>query len=106
MAHISVHIGPIHIAIGSADILQSITELKDLIMATAAELTASLDAATAQITKIGTETTTLLQKIADLEAAIAAGFTTTPEIDAALAALKAQVQVGDDLVVDAPPASA
>ncbi len=71
------------------------------IMATQAELAADLQAVTDQVTKIGTETTATLQKVTDLEAALAAGGGTTPEVDAAMAALKAQVKVVDDLVADA-----
>jgi hypothetical protein len=71
------------------------------IMATQAELAASLDLVAVQVAKIGTETQGLKASIASLEAALAAAGGTSPEVDAALAALKAQVQVVDDLVVDA-----
>jgi septal ring factor EnvC (AmiA/AmiB activator) len=71
------------------------------IMSTQAELAASLAAVSTQVAKIGTETSGLQAKIAELEAAILAAGGTTPEVDAALAALKAQVQVVDDLVIDA-----
>jgi len=71
------------------------------IMSTQAELAASLAAVSIQVGKIGTETAGLQAKIAELEAAIVAAGGTTPEVDAALEALKAQVQVVDDLVVDA-----
>lgn len=83
-------------------ILEALTKLGDRIMATQAELAADLQTVTAQVAKIGTETSTLLQKVADLEAALAAGGVTTPEVDAAMAALKAQAAVVDDLVPDAP----
>ena len=74
-------------------------------MATQEQLVADLTALTAQVTKIGTETSTLLTKVADLEAALSAsGAAVTPEVEAALAALKSQVQVVDDLVPDAPTA--
>jgi len=72
-------------------------------MTTQAELKADLDAVAAQVTKIGTETTATLQKVADLEAALAAGGTTTPEVDAAMAALKTQVKAVDDMVADVTP---
>lgn len=77
-----------------------LTKLEKM-MATQAELAASLAAVSAQVSKIGTESSATLQKVADLEAALAAAGNTTPEVDAALAALKAQVQVVDDLVPDA-----
>ena len=46
--------------------------------------------------------TEVLQKIADLEAAIANAGNSTPEVDEALAALKASVQTDDDIVADPP----
>ena len=82
--------------------LQAINLRLDAIMSTLAEATAELVALTAKVTKIGDETATLLQKIADLEATLGAGVVTTPEFDAALAALKAQADVVDGLVPDAP----
>lgn len=42
----------------------------------------------------------ILDKIKDLEDALAAGGTTTQEVDDALDALKASVQVDDDIVAD------
>ena len=70
-----------------------------------------------QVKKIGTETDTLIQKIADLEAAINAGGAASQDVTDALDALKAQVAVVqkvqqdtaveaanvDDKVSDAPP---
>jgi len=44
----------------------------------------------------------VVKKIADLEAAIANAGNTTPEVDAALTALKESVQASDDVVPDAP----
>jgi hypothetical protein len=73
----------------------------DRIMATQDELAADLDRVTQAVVKIGTETSTTLQKVADLEAALVNGGMTSPAVDAALAALKAQVQVVDDLIPDA-----
>lgn len=78
-----------------------LTRLNKL-MATQAELAQSLADVSAQVSKIGAETSATLAKVAELEAALAAAGSTTPEVDAALAALKAQVQLVDDLVVDAP----
>lgn len=81
-------------------ILNHISRKVGKIMATQAQFKADLEDITKAVAKIGTETSATLQKVADLEAAIAAGGTTTPEVDAALAALKAQVKVVDDLVVN------
>jgi hypothetical protein len=78
-----------------------LTKLETL-MASQAELAASLATVSAQVAKIGTETSSLVARVTDLEAALAAAGNTTPEVDAALEALKAQVQVVDDLVADAP----
>lgn len=69
-------------------------------MASNAELQADLEAVTAQVAKIGTETSATLQKVTDLEAALAAAGGTTPEVDAAMVALKAQVKLVDDMVPD------
>lgn len=79
-----------------------IKTLLEKIMATEAQLVAQLNTLTQAVTKIGSETTTLIQKVSDLSAALA-DAETTPEVDAALAALQAQVQVVDDLVPDVPP---
>lgn len=65
-----------------------------------ATLAAQLQSLADQVAKTRAET---LAKIAELEAAIAAAGGTTPEVDAALAALKDQVQQSDDVVPDAPP---
>lgn len=77
---------------------QLLRELKK-IMATQTEIVAQLNAvneklvaATAKITKIGTETDSLLTKILALEEIINAG-TVSPELQAALDAVKAQADV-------------
>lgn len=61
------------------------------------ELTQELESITAQNEKARAE---IMQKLADLEAAVAAAGNTTPEIDAAVAALKASVQTDDDMNAD------
>lgn len=63
------------------------------------ELLAELTALKAQNEKAKGE---IVGKIATLEAAIAAGGSTSPEVDAALADLKGSIQGTDDLVPDAP----
>jgi hypothetical protein len=67
-------------------------------MATQAELAQDLANLTAQNDKARAE---VVQKIADLEAAIAAGGPVSAEVEAAFAALKASVQLDDDIVADA-----
>lgn len=96
----SIHID-IHYHGATAAQLAAIDAKLGALMATSAEIAQGLTDLTAEVTKIGTETTTLIAKVADLEAAINAG-TVTPEVQAAFDALKAQVKVVDDLVPDAP----
>ena len=79
-----------------------VLERLEYIMATQAELATALTTVTDEITKIGTETQSLHAKIDDLTAALAAAGATTPEVDAALAALQAQAKAVDDLVPDVP----
>jgi phosphoribosylformimino-5-aminoimidazole carboxamide ribonucleotide (ProFAR) isomerase len=65
---------------------------------TSEELVLGLEAATAQVAKIGVESGVTLAKVAELEAALAAAGNITPEVATAFEALKAQVQVVDDLI--------
>jgi len=81
---------------------QLILHKLEKLMATQAEMAASLDAIGEQVTKIGTESAATLARVSELEAALAAAGNTSPEVDAALEALKAQVKLVDDLVPDAP----
>jgi len=87
--------------------LQDIRELLTIInqkistlMSNTDQALQDLQAIGAQIQKIGTETSALLQKISDLEK------TTTPDTPQsvldAIAAVKQQAQLVDDLVPDAP----
>lgn len=66
------------------------------------ELAAQLNATAENVRKIETETRTLLTKVADLQAALENQDNVSPDLEAAAAALQAQVQVVDDLVPDAP----
>lgn len=68
-------------------------------MGNQAEVAQQLTDLTNQVNKAKTEIT---EKIADLETAITNAGNTTPEVDAALASLKAAVQGVDDIVPDAP----
>lgn len=76
-----------------------------LIMSNQSDITAQLNSLTAQVSKIGTETSATLQKVVDLQAIIDSGSDVSPEVQAAIDALKVQVQKTDDLVPDAPAAS-
>lgn len=69
-------------------------------MATQAQLAQELRDIKTQNEKARTE---ILAKIAALEGAIENAGNTTPEVDTALAELKASVQADDDLNEDAPP---
>lgn len=66
---------------------------------TQAEFIQALNDATAEALKSKTE---IVQKIADLEAAVNNQGNTSPEVDAAFAALKDAVTGIDDIVPDAP----
>jgi len=84
-----------------SDKLDLIITKLNLIMANQTELAQQLRDLKEQNDKARTE---VLAKIADLEAAIIAAGNTTAEVDEALAALKASVQVDDDIVPDEAPA--
>lgn len=73
----------------------------DKIMATQAELTQQLNDQAAQAAKIGNETRSLLDKIQELLAVIAAGQNVSPELQAAADAVGAQLNIVDALVPDA-----
>lgn len=103
LRHLHTHMVELHEAVVQVLETQcSHSKHMEAIMATQAQLAQDLQAISAHITKIGTETTALLAKVVELEAAVANGGQTTPEVDAALAAVKTQAQVVDDLVEDAP----
>ena len=85
--------------------LHTVLKLLGDIMATQAELTKQVNDLTAKVTKIGTETRTLLDKIDQLQAVIDAGAEVSPELQKAVDDLSAQAEVVDGLVPDAPPPS-
>lgn len=71
------------------------------VMSNQAQLAAALTAIAAQVAKIGTETEGLKAKVQELQDALNNAGNNTPEVEAALQALLAQVQKVDDLVPDA-----
>lgn len=84
------------------------TQLEN-IMATQAELAADLKAVLAQqqktageIAAVQASVDTLKAQIVDLEGQIATGGTVSQELVDAVAAVKAQAQIVDDLIPDAP----
>lgn len=87
---------------------QDIEELKDLYMATQAELTQTLKDVVVQQQKTASEIKAvqasvdeLKAKIAELESVIASGEV-NPDLSEAVAAVKAQAQTVDDLIPDLP----
>lgn len=84
--------------------LADLNERMDNMAQTQAQLAATIDAMNNQLVKIGTESATSVQMIADLKAIIAAGADVTPELQAAVDRLAAQIQKVDDMVPDVPPA--
>ena len=90
-----------HFHLGSG--LPAIFSHLEAIMTTVQELAPQIEALTAQVTKIGTETRSLITKVQDLTDALAA--TPVPaDVEAALVALADQVAVVDALVPDEVPA--
>jgi Xaa-Pro aminopeptidase len=90
-------------------ILDRLTQMENKIMATQAELTADLKLVKAQQVKTAEEIAAVqaaqnlsLQKITDLEAVIAAGVTPSQELVDAVAEVKAQAQIVDELIPDLP----
>ncbi len=79
-------------------ILDSINSSTELIMASLAELNASLTAVGDQLAKASSE---IKSEIDTLTAAVAASGTTTPEIDASVTRLQGLAQALDDLNPDA-----
>jgi predicted transcriptional regulator len=72
------------------------------IMLTQEQLLQGLNDVTAQVGKIKGESTVMLQKVTDLENALGNQGNVSPAVEEAFNALKAQVQVVDDLIADAP----
>lgn len=67
------------------------------------ELLDRLGAVKAAVDKIGGETTALVSEVATLKEALANAGVTSPEVDAAVAAIEERVKAVDDLVPDAAP---
>lgn len=84
-----------------ASIRAQLTSLKALIMSNQTQLAADINAVAANVAKIGGETRTLLDKIAELQAVVDAAGDVSPEVVEAMAALAEQVGVVDALVPDA-----
>lgn len=72
-------------------------------MKTQSEIAANLKTLTGVVQKIGAETSTLKQKVADLQAAVDNQQEASPELVEAVEALQAQLKVVDELVEDAAP---
>ena len=72
-------------------------------MATQADLVVELQAINTELVKIGTETSTLLQKVADLQTALANAGIVSLDLQAAVDAVAKQAKAVDDLVPDVAP---
>lgn len=82
----------------------SVLSKLDEIMTTQVEAAVEIAEVTAKVTKIGTETSTLLAKIQELIDQINnAGQDISPEVQQAITDLQVQAQIVDDLVPDAQP---
>lgn len=97
---IDVHVHH-HLEFATPLILGAINQLKDSLMTSQAELAQQLSDLTAQTEKARAE---IVGKVASLEEAITNAGNVTPEVEAALASLKAAVQSVDDLNPDQAPA--
>lgn len=86
---------------GVEQVLEAIHSLKELFIMKSSELAQGLTDVKTQLVKVGQETTTLQEKIATLEAAITDADVPQEVVDA-FNEVKAQVQVVDDAVPDAP----
>lgn len=85
--------------------LSKINELNlklETIMGKQIDMANEMAAITAQVAKIGEESKATLQKVADLEAALATQDSVTPALQDAFNALKNQVIIVDDLIPDSP----
>lgn len=80
--------------------LQLIHEQNQQIMLTQEQLVQGLNEVSAQVNKIKGESSATLQKVSDLEAALNNQGNVSPAVEDAFNALKAQVQVVDDLIAD------
>lgn len=76
------------------------------IMAKQSEMATEMVALTAQVKKIGEESTKTLAVVDELQKVIDGLDNVTPELQAAFDALKVQVTVVDDLIPDAPTPTA
>lgn len=85
----------------SVDELTAINERLDKIMATQTEHAQKLQELATKVAKIGDETAKSLELIKTLKDAQANAGNTSPEVDAATAALEAQLSKVDDMVPDA-----
>lgn len=91
-----------HSAALEADVLElrsAVDSLREVLMTTQAELAQQLLQVRDQVTKVGAEVNA---KIQSLEDAITSAGLVTPEVEAALQAVRDALQPIDDLTPDAP----
>ena len=90
---------------GDKDVLEKlnfIIEQNKTIMDNQKDAAAEVKAVTEQLKKVGVESAKTLQKIADLEAVVANLPKVDPELADAIAELKSQAKIVDDMVPDPP----
>lgn len=92
----------VHLHDANAFLLLKLIKKVDQIMATEAELIASLDVIKGVIDKVSSETSASLARIAELQALLAAAGNTSPAVDAKVAEILAGLQAVDDQVSDSP----
>ena len=80
-------------------LLLLINSKQELLMSTQAELATQLSTLVAQVVKSRNE---IINHVAAIQAALDAAGNTSADVDAALAALRAELQITDDLIPDAP----
>lgn len=85
-------------------ILATISKQLQAILMTSQEAVTALTGVNTELVKVGAETSTLVQNVADLTKALAdaqaSGGNVTPELEAAINAVAAQTKTVDDLVPD------
>lgn len=80
-----------------------IQKQNQLIIMKQSEMAEQLNEQTAKIAKIGTESTKTLERVTELEEALANQDNVSPALQTAFDNLKAQVTVVDDLIPDVTP---
>ncbi len=81
----------------------TVTQMKEMMMATTKELETRLHGISETVNKIQTETTANVQMLADLRTELESGGQISPEAMQKLDEIEARLKATDDLVADAAP---